>query len=109
MADKFPMTVEEACAYIQDRYGEKCSPQIYGGIIDVSCYVEKEIPMSELASNRDIYKLMREFGMEGASLYESPDRHTKKAVVMESVRISDFKKSLIDEKLAPYIKQKEKQ
>ena len=93
MAEKFPMNIEEAGAYIQSRYGDKCSVSFMDGAISVNIVLTGDIVEGQNPPS-------------GASVqwYDSPAYLGKRGEwrKYEYIQITDFKKSSIDKKLKEY-------
>lgn len=90
MAEKFPMTIQEAGAYIQSNYGDKCGVCVYDDYISVTKHVEHELREGEVPP-------------PGVSVvtYELPGYYGRryKYFVTDYISITDFRKNKIDEKL----------
>jgi hypothetical protein len=91
MANKFPMTIEEACAYIRGHYMNS-SPYIQDGKICCSITIEKRVAEGEHPG----YTPSGGGWIDTGRDYNS---YTRKLVAYEYVYIDDFRKNVIDEKM----------
>lgn len=91
MAEKFPMTIEEACAYIQSHYWN-CYPSIQADKISCNVQIVTDIPEGVMPP-------------PGASMQgKNYNTRTTSYVSYDYVYITEFKKSTIDEQLKDYKK-----
>lgn len=84
MAEKFPMTQNEALAYIQNKYGDKSAAFAVGNQINVNVY--KEIFVPEGASPPSFFMSFRYY----------TNRYGKIYLLYDVVVLHEFKKSIID-------------
>ncbi len=92
MAEKFPMSKDEAIAYIQNNYGDKAGVQVWNDdtTITVNITRERELQEGEMPPHNARVVEMRHPAYYGVR---------RKYYIDDYIYINEFKKSVIDEKL----------